>query len=123
MQEETTPTVVFLEYGEHDLVFRLSGYESAKRTIDIGSPTRVIRETLTKLPQGKLIIKVVPYADIFINGELVKSQKSRYETNLDPGRYTVVLHHPSKDSTIVVEIRPGEKVERTINLKERSESQ
>jgi len=105
-------------------VLRRAGYEPVSRKISIAAPSRTIRETLTKLQPGVLVLTILPYADIYLNGTLVRSEQSRYEKRLDPGRYTVELRNPLlKDSTLVIDIESREIEERFIDLKEGRESQ
>ncbi len=122
--EGTTPSVVFLGYGEHELVLRRSGYEPIEKTIALASRSRTIQETLTKLPQGTLVLKIMPYADIYINGELESRQDDRHEISLDPGRYEIELRNPHFDNiTMSVDIVSNETTERTIDMKRGRESQ
>jgi hypothetical protein len=123
VQRETTPTMVSVEYGEHDLVFRLSGYEPVVRTIDIRGPSQTIRESLSKLPQGRLDLRILPYADVYVNGELESREETRYQASLDAGRYNIELRNPHFDNyKTVVEIIPNETTRRTIDMKTGSES-
>ncbi len=122
--EGKTPAVVFLNYGDHDLALRLSGYHPIENTITLASANHTIHETLTKLPPGTLILKILPYADVHINGALQSREQSRYQTRLDPGRYEIELRNPRFDTyTVVVDIISNETTERTIDMKTVRESQ
>jgi PEGA domain len=115
--EGKTPAVVFLNYGNHDLVFRLSGYEAVKNTITVASTSQTIRETFTKLPPGTLVLKILPYADVYVGGVLKARQLSRYEAKMDPDQYEIELRNPRFDTyTIRVEIVSNETTERTVNM-------
>ena len=115
--EGKTPAVTFLDYGSHDIVLRLSGYEAVQNTITIASANQTIHETFTKLPQGTLILKILPYADVYVGGVLQARQQSRYEAMLDPSQYEIELRHPAFENyTMRVEIVSNETTERTINM-------
>ena len=122
--EGKTPAVVFLSYGQHDLALKLSGYHPVENTVTLASASHTVHETLTKLPQGTLILKILPYADIHINGALQSREQSRYQTRLDPGRYQIELRNPNFDTyTVVVDIISNETTEKTVDMRAVKNSQ
>lgn len=119
-----TPAVIFLAYGQHSLGFRLAGYGELKNTFDVVDASRTIRQTLTKLPPGKLILKILPYADVVVNGELRSKQQSRFEATLDTGSYQIELRNPLFEVyTMVVNIVSDQTTEKTIDMRTAKGSQ
>lgn len=118
-----TPAVVFLSYGQHGLTLRLPGYEAVENTITVASANQEIRETLTKLPPGRLILKILPYADVYVDGTLRSSEQSRYEASLDTGQYQIELRNPHFDTrTVMVDIISNETTEETVDMRTDKES-
>jgi len=63
---------------------------------------------LTRLPPGKLVIQIQPYADVWIDNQLKAGSTVFYEIELDAGSYSVELRHPSyQPFTQTVEIESG----------------
>lgn len=117
-----TPAVVFLKYGQHKFALRLAGYAVAESNITLASAKHEIQEALTKLPPGKLILKILPYADVYIDGTLQSGQQSRYEASLDTGQYSIELRNPHFDTrTIIVDITSSETTERTVDMRAEKE--
>jgi hypothetical protein len=93
--DQHTPHVLSLEYGEHDIVFRKDGYLPCTVAVEVSSQDHVVDEELVKLPPGTLEVRVVPYADIWIDGKLMEEQKSHGEfPGLDQGWHEIRLIHP-----------------------------
>ena len=119
-----TPAVFGLEYGRHQVTLRLAGYAIFQTSIDLASSAEKVEAALTKLPPGKLILKVLPYADIHVNGELQSRQQSRYEATLDTGRYEIELHNKHfGNRTVMVDIVSGQTTEQVVDLRSNGESQ
>ena len=111
-----TPDMYRLVYGRHRLRLEMEGYATKNLTIRVPTPGNEVRSELQKLPPGKLTIKVVPYAEIFIDGTLV-TQATRHELSLSQGSYTIVLRHPTYGSvTRVVQVLSGGDKELSINM-------
>jgi hypothetical protein len=71
-----------------------------------------------------LVLKILPYADVYVGGVLKGSQLSRYEAKLDPDQYEIELRNPRFDSyTMRVDIVSNETTERTINMGTAKDSQ
>ena len=122
--EGKTPAVVFLGYGNHGLALKLRGYEAVENTITVADANQTIRETLKKLPQGILVLKILPYADVYVGGALKASQVSRYEAKLDPDQYEIELRNPRFDNyTVRLEIVSNQTTEKTINMGTAKDSQ
>jgi hypothetical protein len=114
----TTPAVIVLEYGRHDVAFRLGGYEAVTTSINVASEDQTVREKLDKLPPGRLIVKILPYADVYIDGVLQSSEQSRFEVSLDAGHHEIELRNPHFDTrSFTVEIASNETAEKTIDMR------
>jgi hypothetical protein len=116
--EGRTPAVVFLSYGQHVLALKLPGYHPVENTVTLASASHTVHEALTKLPPGTLILKILPYADVHINGALQSREQSRYQTSLDPGQYQIELRNPNFDTyRAVVDIISNQTTEKTIDMR------
>jgi hypothetical protein len=107
-----TPRMCTLTHGVHRLELRKEGYRETSQDITVPVVGGRVQVTLSRLPPGTLIVKVTPYADIYVNGDF-KEQDSRYEDDsLDPGRYSIRLEHPDLGAmTKIVYIKSGEVTE------------
>lgn len=80
--------------GAHDLELRMAGYKTVRKRVSVSIDDNVVRETLVPLPPGVLEFRVHPYADIWINGELVKEGVPNAKISLAPGSYSIKLENP-----------------------------
>jgi AAA+ ATPase superfamily predicted ATPase len=111
-----TPEVQRLAHGRHRLRLEREGYATKELTIRVPTPGNEVRSELQKLPPGKLTIKVVPYAEIYIDGALV-TQATRHELSLSQGSYTIMLRHPTYGTvTRVVQVLSDREEELSINM-------
>jgi hypothetical protein len=119
-----TPYLYTLTHGPHRFVLELDGYAPKDTTITIPAPDNMISLRLKMLPPGTLIIRVLPFADIYINGEKKKAQTDRYEETLRAGSYTIELRH-SHYGTIsrIVEVTSNTPTELTIDMTKAGEEQ
>jgi hypothetical protein len=119
-----TPYMYALAHGDHRFVLEKNGYAKIDTTITIPAPGNLIFVRLDMLPPGTLIIRVMPFADIYINGEKMKEQTDRYEGTLQAGTYTIELRH-SHYGTIsrIVEISSNTPTELTIDMTKAGEEQ
>jgi hypothetical protein len=113
-----TPNVYSLTHGTHRIRLQKQSYAESEQDISVPLPGGEIRVVLIKLPPGTLVVKVLPYADIYVNGEMKKSGGSHYEDGtLEPGQYTVVLRHPRYEPvTKIVRITSGNVTELNYDL-------
>ena len=74
---------------------------------------------MTKLRKGTLVIRVQPsWANIFVDGALVKEQARTYRGELEPGPHTILLENPYYQSvTEVVDVTSDNTTERSFVLK------
>ncbi len=90
-----SPNVFSLTYGPHDVSIEKPGYTPVRRNIRVPDVGERVSVALERVPTGVLVVQVVPYADIYVNGERKKSQTSHCRLELDPGEYEVRLEHPT----------------------------
>ena len=90
-----TPSTRSVAHGTHELVLRLDGYMEVTRDITVPVSGDRVDVAMTKLPPGTLTIKVLPYADIYIDGVLVKKGAVNLRADLEQGKHTIRLVHPS----------------------------
>ena len=76
---------------------------------------------LDPLPPGILIVEILPYAELWINGELQEHDAVNFRIELRPGEHNIELRHPVygvvQES---VKVLSGKKVVKTYNLETRN---
>jgi len=122
IERGTSPVSIrAVEEGRHELVARLTGHHEARRTIEVPAGNNQISVTLEPLPPGILIVEILPYAELWIDGELKERDALNYRVELRPGTHTIELRHPDygtvKES---VEIPSGVSVTKIYNLEKRN---
>jgi uncharacterized protein YjdB len=71
-------------------------------------------------PDGFLVLIIVPYADVYVDGELKARQIGRPpRIPLRPGTHELRLEHPDSTITRSVEIRPGENTQLQFTMRAR----
>jgi hypothetical protein len=119
-----TPDVFALTYGSHQLVLEKNGYQVWERTITIPVSGNRVAVELDKLPLGTVILKVSPYADVYIDGEKKGTGTTRVKDTLDPGTYTIEFRHPHFGTvTRVVEVASNDTTEVTIDMEKEGKTQ
>ncbi|HYO59424.1 serine/threonine protein kinase [Archangium sp.] len=64
--------------------------------------------------KGTLTVKAVPYADVYLDGKLVKAELQRpMSIPLAPGTYRLTFKHPSRTDSSEVTITPNARVTKT----------
>ncbi|MCH7549533.1 MAG: PEGA domain-containing protein [Candidatus Krumholzibacteriota bacterium] len=89
-----TPSTHSIYFGPHRVVLRLDGYGEEYRDITVPVEGNTLELVMTRLPPGLLVVRVSPYADIFIDGELKRSGAVNYTAELAIGKYEIRLEHP-----------------------------
>ncbi|MBN2071197.1 MAG: PEGA domain-containing protein [Candidatus Krumholzibacteriota bacterium] len=106
-----------IEEGEHLLSAVLEGYYDKSSQITVPVDENQVRIDLVLLPPGDLVLEILPYAELWIDGQLVDSDAVNYRVSLRPGRHEIELRHPVfgnlKETVILVS---GETLTRTFNL-------
>ncbi|NIO02250.1 MAG: PEGA domain-containing protein [Candidatus Latescibacteria bacterium] len=106
---ETPKSLPSVTQGEHRLELQKNGFSSVRQRIVVPVPNNLIEKTLTKLPPGKLIFRINPYAELWINGELKNEYAVHFPIELDPGTYEIELRHPQFETVRrTVELKSGE---------------
>jgi len=95
-----TPGTHTVAHGTHELVLRLEGYVEVTRDITAPVAGGRIDAALTKLPPGTLTIKPDPWADIYVDGNLVKKGAVNYVATLEQGKHTIRLVHRSFEDLV-----------------------
>lgn len=95
-------------YGRHAVKISLAGYVPYEETVDLTVGSRRVEAALASLPRGQIICNVDPYADIYVNGELVSGERAHYEGSYAPGSYEVIFRHPEFGTyQASAEVKPG----------------
>ncbi|HUV36619.1 MAG TPA: PEGA domain-containing protein [Patescibacteria group bacterium] len=110
-----------IEEGRHEIVARLAGYFDNRQAIDVPAPRNQISVVLTLLPPGELVIEILPYAELWIDGELRERDAVNYRIALRPGTHTIELRHPVYGTVREsIELKSEEKITRTFDLERRN---
>jgi hypothetical protein len=121
IERGTSPVSIrAVEEGMHELVARLPYYHEARLTIEVPAGNNQISVRLEPLPPGTLILEILPYAELWIDGELKERDALNYRIELRPGAHTIELRHPEYGTVSeTIEIEPGASVTKTYNLEKR----
>jgi hypothetical protein len=88
-----------LQAGEYLLRLEKAGYLSQEIKIVLAAGERKpVEISLRKVPPAHLDIRVVPFADIYIDGDF-KAKTSYFFTEVEPGRHVIKLAHASFGDT------------------------
>ena len=122
IERGTSPVSIrAVEEGRHELVARLAGHHDARMTIEVPAGNNQIAIKLRELPPGVLILEILPYAELWIDGELKERDALNFRIELKPGIHTIELRHPDFSTVSEsVEIPSGESVTKTYNLEKRN---
>lgn len=122
IERGTSPVSIrAVEEGRHELVASLTGHYEATKTIEVPAGNNQISVSLEPLPPGILIVEILPYAELWIDGELKERDALNHRIELRPGIHTIELRHPDYGTvTESVEIPSGETVTKTYNLEKRN---
>ncbi len=67
--------------------------------------------------RGTLTVKAVPYADVYLDGKLIKAELQRpMSIPLPPGTYRLTFKHPSRTDSSEVTITPHARVTKTFTV-------
>jgi hypothetical protein len=92
----TTPLVLrTIREGSHELGVRLAGYAPYTATLAVTSSAGVHTARLEPLPPGTLQFMISPYAEIWVDGSLVKKNTSNHQVKLPVGAHAIRLLHPA----------------------------
>jgi serine/threonine protein kinase len=116
-----TPPASGPDAPPHDAAHRSSApVASVRITESIASASPSTPQTQALEPPGTLVLKVKPWAEVMIDGQIVDRRvASGRSLPLRPGPHTVVLNHPDFEPfRQVVSIASGRTVDLTVDLKD-----
>jgi hypothetical protein len=114
-----SPQSLDVSQGTHRLELRMEGYQPVSRSINVPAPNNMIDVIMSELPPGIVIFEINPYAELWINGELVEKDAVHKEISLKPGTYSIELRHPHYGTkTYTIEVKSGETITKQYNLSE-----
>ncbi|MBK8167947.1 MAG: serine/threonine protein kinase [bacterium] len=83
-----------LPRGAHQLTLQLAGHVSQHRPFVVPDDGAALEITLAPLPPGQLDLRIVPFADVWIDGAKQAASTSYFTGQFAPGRHVVELRHP-----------------------------
>jgi hypothetical protein len=96
-------------YGSHTIEVRREGYEPFGKTIDVSAENNVVQGSLVKLAPGSIEFRITPWADIYVDGELISQGKPHAVWSADAGKHEIRLRHPSyPEVNETVTVKPNE---------------
>jgi hypothetical protein len=85
--------------------------------VEVPAPGNQVAVALELLPPGELVIEILPYAELWIDGELRERDAVNYRISLRPGTHTIELRHPVYGAVRdTVELESDARITRTFNL-------
>ena len=106
-----------IEEGRHEILARLDGYFDERRAINVPAPGNQVSIVLELLPPGELVIEILPYAELWIDGELKERDAVNFRISLRPGMHTIELRHPVYGTVReTVELKSEERITKTFNM-------
>lgn len=114
----TTPNLVSrLSEDSHTLLLKKTGFLDYREEIRIPQPGNQVTVTLTPAPPGTAVLIIVPFADIYVNDELVKRNTPNERITRQPGTYRIRLVHPNWGTIEdVIEIESGKEITKEYNM-------
>ncbi|MBU8920690.1 MAG: PEGA domain-containing protein [Bacteroidales bacterium] len=117
---ESPVSIRAIEQGSHLIMAVMDGYFDSQMKVDIPVIRNQVLIVLDRLPPGELILEIIPYAELWIDGRLVERDAVNYRASLLQGSYLIELRHPVfGDITETVILRSGETTKKTFNLERR----
>jgi hypothetical protein len=95
--------------GSHTLLVRMHGYADKTVRVSIPAPNNRMDIALERLPDGVIEFQIIPYADIYINGELRGTEKTNLPLSLPEGTYQVRMVWAGQEWTTEVVVKSGER--------------
>jgi AAA+ ATPase superfamily predicted ATPase len=91
----TTPLIEpVIDYGAHRLRISKPAHQVYEQDMVISNPSDKVDVDLAQLPPGKVVFSIQPYADVFVDDELVWEDITHREKELPPGWHQIRLEHP-----------------------------
>lgn len=82
-----------IHQGKHVLKLIKEGYESRELDIDVPYPEARISVTLTERAPGTLVLHIIPWADLYVDGALVEKGSVSKTITLKEGAHIIELRH------------------------------
>ncbi len=79
--------------GKHVLKLIKEGYESREMDISVPCPDARISITLTERAPGTLVLHIIPWADLYVDGTLVEKGSVSKSITLKEGTHIIELRH------------------------------
>jgi len=96
MEQPTPISISGLEYGEHELILKLNGYEEHRQPFSIPWPKDDMMVNLTPLKPGYIIFKIIPYAtSILVNKQDISVVAQNFKISHAPGEVEIEMLGPS----------------------------
>jgi len=118
-KKETTPLVrpIMLQPGEYAIELKNPGFASHRRQLSI-QPGRIDTMTVNLLPHfGYLNLRVIPWAEIYINGQFYEKTPIAKPISLPAGKYELKLTNPNFQTYIdSISIAAGETLSQQVML-------
>ena len=106
---QTPNSLPSVTHGTHELSLSRKGFRRFRRRINVPVSNNLVEITLTRLPPGKFIFSIYPYANIYIDGELKAEGVMNFQIELEPGTYEIELRHPENETVkMAVELKSGQ---------------
>jgi AAA+ ATPase superfamily predicted ATPase len=112
-----TPGIIALDEGTCLLALRREGYLEFSERIRIPQPGNELDVTLTRAPPGTVTLKIYPFADLYIDGELIERSATNYPLVHAPGTVRIELRHATyKTIEDAVTVVSGQQTTREYNM-------
>jgi len=99
---DITPCVLSdLPFGLAELMLTKVGYDTLRVELNLPVPDNEYQGVLRERPPGLVLVKVIPYADIFIDGDEVAVGLPNKQVSLRAGPHEITLLHPSYETEMI----------------------
>jgi len=113
----TTPVKRMDLFGNYKIKIEKEGYETIEEPITVESDTEKTYDLIKLEPKvGKIILKVHPYANVFIDGKEIGEVPPTKIQEVKEGKHTIEFKRLSQKFTVEVEIRGEETKEIRMNM-------
>lgn len=90
----TTPqSFTAIEEGSHSVELRKEGYRYERMSITVPYPNDRLTVRMVELDPGNIVLRIVPWADLYVDGELLEKESLGATISLKAGMHTVELRH------------------------------
>ena len=90
----TTPqSFSSIEEGDHRIELRKEGYRTERLSITVPYANGRLSTTMTELDPGTIVLRIVPWADLYVDGALIEKESISKVISLKAGRHLIELRH------------------------------